>query len=129
MTDHEDLGGDDRGLSPPEVLATLVDGSPTEGDIRMLMELRVGLRAHPAGPAKVVADPGLEPLAPEMEALLDRRAQQRLRSRIDMKPPSGMPSRRTGSARSVGLSDNAMIGGDHLTGDQPDWDDPASEET
>lgn len=72
MTDHEHQfgddrvdGGRDRGLSPPEVLATLVDGAPTEGDIRMLMELRVGLRAHPAGPATVVEDPA---------TLRDRRA-------------------------------------------------------
>lgn len=64
MTDHEYQFGDDRvdgesdrRLSPPEVLATLADGTPTEGDIRMLMELRVGLRAHPAGPATVVGDP------------------------------------------------------------------------
>lgn len=63
MSDHEDRVDADRGdgererrLSPSEVLATLVDGAPTESDIRMLMELRVGLRAHPAGPAKVVED-------------------------------------------------------------------------
>ena len=48
------------------MLATLVDGAPTEGDSGMLIELRVGLRAHPAGPTKAVADPGLKPLALEM---------------------------------------------------------------
>lgn len=63
MSDDEDRVGDDRvggehdrGLSPAEVLVTLVDGAPTEEDIRMLMELRVGLRADPAGPAKLVED-------------------------------------------------------------------------
>jgi len=63
MSDHEDRFGDervdgdhDRGLSPAEVLATLVDGAPTEEDIAMLTELRAGLRAHPSGPAKVVED-------------------------------------------------------------------------
>lgn len=63
MTDHEDRVDDDRGageheqgLSPSEAMATLVDGALTEGDIRMLMELRVGLRAHPEGPAEVVED-------------------------------------------------------------------------
>lgn len=63
MSDHEDRvdadrgdGERERGLSSSEVLATLVGGAPTESDIRMLMELRVGLRAHPEGPAKVVED-------------------------------------------------------------------------
>ena len=63
MSDHEDRvdadrgdGERERGLSPSEVLATLVDGAPAESDIRMQMELRVGLRAHPEGPAKVVED-------------------------------------------------------------------------
>ena len=63
MTNHEDRVDDDRDdgehewcLSPSEALATLVDGALTEGDIKMLMELRVGLREHPAGPAKVVED-------------------------------------------------------------------------
>ena len=64
----------ERGLSLSEVLATLVDGAPTEGDVRMLMELRVGLRAHSSGPAKVVEGPVLEPPDPELDALLDRRA-------------------------------------------------------
>ena len=114
---------------PSEVLATLVDGAPTEGDIRMLMELRVGLRAHSSGPAKVVEDPALEPLAPEMEVLLDRRAQQRLRKRFDTKPPpADMPPTTTDTAPSVDLSDNATIDGGLPGGDRPAPDNSASEE-
>ena len=120
----------ERRLSPSEVLATLVDGAPTEGDIRMLMELRVGLRAHSAGPAKVVEGPLVEPLAPELGSLLDRRAQQRLRRRIDTRPPpADMPPRSTDPARSADPSDNATIDRDLPTGDRPAPDHPASEET
>ena len=49
MTEHEEPIDDAerrrrvRGLSPAELLGTLTDGAPTEGDLRMLMEPRVGL--------------------------------------------------------------------------------------
>ena len=63
MSDHQDRIGDNRGdgehersPSPAQVLDTLVDGAPTDGDLAMLMELRAGLRKHPSGPAKVLDD-------------------------------------------------------------------------
>ena len=52
MTEHEEPIDDAgcrrrvRGLSPAELLGTLTDGAPTEGDMRMLMERRVGLAAE-----------------------------------------------------------------------------------
>lgn len=69
----------ERGLSPPELLRTLIDGPPTEGDLQMLMELRAGLRADPAGPATVIDCSPSEPLDPETVASLHRLAQERLR--------------------------------------------------
>ena len=115
----------ERRLSPSEVLATLVDGAPTEGDIAMLTELRAGLRAHAAGPAKVAEGPALGPLDPEMAALLDRRARQRLRSPIDMKPPpAAAPSTRRDPPRSADLGDDATIDGDLGGGDPPAPDEP-----
>lgn len=69
----------ERGLSPPELLRTLVDGPPTEGDLQMLMELRVGLRADPSGPATVIDCDPFEPLDPETVALMHRLARERLR--------------------------------------------------
>ena len=141
MTDHEDRidnhrvdDGRGQGLSPSQVLATLVHGAPTDDDIAMLMELRVGLRAHPAGPASVVEGPVVGPLDPQTEVLLDRCARQRLRRRFDMRPlPAQMPSTATDPTRSVDLSDIATIdghlgGGDLRAGDRFDGDDPASEQ-
>lgn len=144
MTDHEDRidndddradGERDQGLSPTEVLATLVHGAPTDGDIAMLMELRAGLRAHPAGPASVVESPPVVgPLDPQIEGLLDRCARQRLRRRFDMRPPpTQTQSTSTDPARSVGSSDITAInghpgGGDLGGGDRLDGDDPASEQ-
>ena len=69
----------ERGLSPPELLRTLIDGPPTEGDLQMLLELRAGLRADPSGPATVIDCGPFEPLDPETVALLHRLARERLR--------------------------------------------------
>ena len=69
----------ERGLSPPELLRTLIDGPPTEGDLQMLMELRAGLRADPSGPATVIDCSPSEPLDPETVASLHRLARERLR--------------------------------------------------
>ena len=44
----------ERGLSPAELVQTLIDGPPTEGDMQMMLELRVSLRADPSGPAAVI---------------------------------------------------------------------------
>lgn len=51
---RRDVPARERGLSPPELVQTLIDGPPAEGDLRMLLELRVGLRADPSGPAEVI---------------------------------------------------------------------------
>ena len=65
----------ERGLSPRELLSTLTDGPTTEGDLRMLMELRVGLAAEGvSGPARVVECDVPEPVDPEMTAWLPCRA-------------------------------------------------------
>ena len=78
----------ERGLSPRELLATLTDGPPTEGDLRMLMELRVDLRAEGvSGPVQVVEPAVPEPVDPEVMAWLHRLAQERVQRYLSGRRP------------------------------------------
>lgn len=79
----------ERGLTPVELLASLSDRPPTMGDVRMLMELRVSLRADPAGPARVVDCGVPRPLDPETAALLNSAARARLRKLSRNRPGDG----------------------------------------
>ena len=64
----------ERGLSPAELLAALIDGPPTEGDVQMIMELRVGLLAEgSSGPARVAECDVPEPVDPELTEWLHHR--------------------------------------------------------
>ena len=80
----------ERGLSPAELLAAVIDGPPTEGDVQMIMELRVGLLAEgSSGPARVVECDVPKPVDPELTEWLHRLTQERLRRRlgIELSPP------------------------------------------
>ena len=75
----------ERGLSPAELLAALVDGPLTEGDVQMIMELRVGLLAEGISErARVVECDVPKPLDPERTEWLHRLARQRLRGRLGL---------------------------------------------
>ena len=101
MTEHEESINEaerrrligERSLSPRELLATLTGGPPTEGDLPMLMELRVGLRAEGvSGPAKVVESGVPEPVDPEVTEWLHRLTQERVQRYLRSKrPPPGDP--------------------------------------
>ena len=78
----------ERGLSPRELMSTLTDGPTTEGDLRMLMELRVGLAAEGvSGPARVVDCDAPEPVDPEVTEWLHRLARERLQRLLTMRLP------------------------------------------
>ena len=78
----------ERGLSPAELLSALVDGPPTEGDVQMIMELRVGLLAEgSSGPARVVECDVPEPVDPELTEWLHRLAQERLQRYLKSRRP------------------------------------------
>ena len=80
----------ERGLSPWELLSTLTDGPTTEGDLRMRMELRVGLAAEGvSGPARVVDCDVPEPVDPEVTEWLGHLAHERLQRllRMRLSPP------------------------------------------
>ena len=78
----------ERGLSPAELLAALIDGPPTEGDVQMIMELRVGLLAEgSSGPARVVECDVPKPLDPELTEWLHHLAQERLQRYLKSRRP------------------------------------------
>ena len=78
----------ERGLSPAELLTTLTDGPTTEGDLRMLMELRVGLAAEGvSGPARVVDCDVPQPVDPEGTEWLHRMARERFQRLVRMRLP------------------------------------------
>ena len=75
-------------MSPGELLTTLTDGPTTEGDLRMLMELRVGLAAEGvSGPARVVDCDVPQPVDPEGTEWLHRMARERFQRLVRMRLP------------------------------------------
>ena len=70
------------------VVFTLLDAPPTQGDVQMILELRMSLVAEGcAGPAKVVESGVPEPLDPEMTAGLHRLTQERVQRYLKSKRP------------------------------------------
>lgn len=67
---------------------TLTDGPTTEGDLRMLMELRVGLAAEGvSGPARVVDCDVPQPVDPEGTEWLHRMERERFQRLVRMRLP------------------------------------------